>query len=208
MLNVLTETLFACGLVCCMPFECGLNLHDCNKWKIFLSSYFKYINLTLINVSKPGLWQSLHNFHCPEKFILMFRRLYLGMAGWVSISGALSDLFPNKNDLKEECGFIWESFSSLEQIVASTNVFETVMQRLLYTDDCDIEHEADLNGYPKVTHQTEGQNTLALEVWKIESFLAQSMGMEKKIVIRPFEKKECQTKTNATISICHLLTKG
>lgn len=64
------------------------------------------------------------------------------MAGWVSISGALSDLFLNKDDLKQECVvFSWESFSSPERIVASTNVLEAVMQRLLYTDDCDTEHE-------------------------------------------------------------------
>lgn len=37
--------------------------------------------------------------------------------------------------------FSRESFSSPEQITASTDVFEAVMQRLLYTDDCDTEQE-------------------------------------------------------------------
>lgn len=131
--------------------------------KCFLSSYFKCRSLTLINVSKPGLWQSLYNSDCPEKFIIIFRWLYPGMAGQVSVSGVLSDLFPNRNDLKQECAVFTENF-----FLPPSRLWLPRMPWKQTCRDCFIQMTVTLNmrliwmGYPKVTHRLKDKMPLLL----------------------------------------------
>ena len=73
------------------------------------------------------------------------------------------------------------------------------MQRLLYTDDCDLEHE----GFEWLKWPIE-QKGKCHRCWdfKIEYLLIEFMGMEKFSDQVTWEE-ECKAKTNVIIYICH-----
>ena len=125
-----------------------------------------FIDLTKAfdTVNREGLWRLLKIFGCHDKIINIVRQLHDGMTGGVNIGGATSDRFFVRNGLKQGCVLAATLFAlfyaavlnealkdcpdgifirfrtgklfKLSRLRSASKVMETVIQELLYADDC------------------------------------------------------------------------
>ena len=67
--------------------------------------YMVFIDLTKAfdTVSRDALWQILHKFGCPDKFVNVIKSFHEGMAARVSDEGKLSEPFGVNNGTKQGC---------------------------------------------------------------------------------------------------------